>query len=263
MIQRPFNPLLPDVPLLQDPLATGYLQELNDALNRTFQTFNVPGLITGVTATATGTRVFIQWNSDSASSVYRVYRNIVGDFNTATVVASVGASRTGVAQLSTQDVNDLTQPQLFYWVQGVNQRGEVGPQSAMQTVVNFETTGPIKTVINAVDSDLFYLDITASGQSAGLILNYTVNADDGSTGRQLATGIRAFNIYHNGTLNSANAQIGTELNTVTGGSLVLVWTVVAAGYGPVITLNATSSFGFDPTVYYTIQNNSDRAVTFR
>ncbi len=262
MIQRPFNPLLPDVPQLQDPLTTGYLQELNDALNRTFQTFNVPGLITGVTATATGTRVFIQWNADSASSVYRVYRNTVGDFETATVVASVGASRTGVAQLSAQDVNDLTLPSIYYWVQGVNQRGEAGPQSAMVTVVNFEPNNPIKTLLNGIDTDLFYLDIRASGQSAGLLVEYTVSVSDGSTGRQMETGIRAFNIYHNGTYNSANAQIGAELNTVTGGTLVLVWSVVASGPGPVITLNATSSFGFDPTIYYAIMNNSDRTVTF-
>lgn len=261
MIQRPFNSLLPDVPLLQDPLATGYLQELNDSLNRTFQTFNVPGLITGVTATATGTRVFIQWNADSATSTYRVYRNTTGDFSTATVVASIGASRTGVQQLSAQDVNDLTIPALYYWVQGVNQRGIAGPQSAMVTVVNFETTGPAKTLPDTVPTDLFYVNITGTGQSAGLLVDYTVTVSDGTTGRQMATGTRAFNIYNNGSLASANAQIGTELNTVSSGTLTLAWAVAATGPGPAIRLTATSSLGFDSEIFYTVTNNSDRTVT--
>lgn len=260
MIQRPYNSLLPDVPMLQDPLATAYLQELNDSLNRTLQTFNAPGLITGVTATATGTRVFIKWTADSATSIYRVYRNTTGDFATATVVASVGASRTGVQQLSAQDVNDLTIPALYYWVQGVNQRGISGPQSAMVIVVNFETTGPTKTLPDTVATELFYVNITGADQSAGLLVDYTVTVSDGAD-RQMATGTRAFNIYNDGALASANAQIGTELNTVSAGTLVLAWAVTPTGPGPAITLTATSSLGFDSEIYYTVTNNSDRTVT--
>ncbi len=134
----PSNSLLPDVPLDFDPTLTAYLMTLNARLNQLFQTFNIPGLVTNVTATANTFVVVLSWNATKQATLYRIYRNTTGDFSSALVIGNVAASKTGVATLTYQDGQDQPTATRYYWITGVNERGIEGPKSAMVTVQYYD-----------------------------------------------------------------------------------------------------------------------------
>lgn len=134
----PANTPLPDVPLNADLETTAWMQEVSADLNQILLAKGPPSLVTGLTATANSATIVLRWNAAHNASIYRLYRNTTGDFNSASVVQTVGASKTGVASLSCQDSQDQTQAQRFYWVQAVNERGMTGPQSQMVVVTNFK-----------------------------------------------------------------------------------------------------------------------------
>lgn len=136
--------LLPAPPLNGDPLWIQWAQDLTDYMGQFLVTLNAPGLVTGLTGTASPTAIVLQWNATNGASSYRLFRNSTGDFASATVIQTIGASKTGIAVLTAQDTLDTASATRYYWVQGVNERGVVGPQSQMFSIMR---SPPAATVV--------------------------------------------------------------------------------------------------------------------
>lgn len=149
--------IFPDPPLEGTPEWIAWAQEMTAYLNQLAQTFSVPSLVTGVSATAGQTVVRLRWRADVDATKFRIYRNTTGDFNSADIIAEVPASKTGVRELTYQD--GLGSPEArYYWIAGVNEIGREGPKSAMVTIGDASFNVPSPGRINdAGVSNLIYL----------------------------------------------------------------------------------------------------------
>lgn len=226
----PANTPLPDVPLGADIETTAWMQEVGANLNQILLDKGPPSLVTGLTATANSATIVLRWNAAQNASIYRIYRNTTGDFNSASIVNTVGASKTGVASLSAQDSQDQTQAQRFYWVQAVNERGLTGPQSQMVIVTNFtaaagSTSLGVNAVASGTDSTALGTSAAATGtDSTALGVGASASATDaislGANTRALSTNATALGTAS--TANNASAIAIGDSATASGSASIAI-----------------------------------------
>lgn len=247
----PVNTPLPDVPLTDDPEVTAYLQSLSDALNPIILAQGAPSLVTGLTATANSATIVLRWNAANNASLYRVYRNTMGDFDSAQVIQTVGASKTGIASLSTQDAQDQTQAQRFYWVQAVNQTGLIGPQSQMVVVTNFTAASGSSALgpnANASGSNSTALGVqaAASGTSSTALGDSAEasNTDAIAIGKDsVASGVSSLAIGDTtGAISASAIAIGKDAGATNTDAIALGVDAIASGVqGIAIGTDSTAS----------------------
>lgn len=256
---RPSNPIFPDPPLTGDPQMTAWAQEITGLLNSIIVTFNIPGLVTGFTATANNTVIVLRWNATRQASQYRIYRNTSGEFNTATVIASIPASKTGVASLSYQDGQDQTEPKRYYWIVGVNERGLEGPKSQMVTIENFATAdtsaafGVDAEALGERDTVVGVNSTTPTGGSDNTVVGYGTTCGSGSPGDNVLAGANITIL----TSAQGNVVIGegssftatsTQHNNLIGHALTTGGNAITLiGHSITSALGITGSFGLEGT----------------
>lgn len=224
---------------------------------------NVPGPIARATATANELNVQLEWTPAKGAAFYWIYKGMSGDFQEATLIRQVAASKTRVATYRYLDSQDLTGTQ-YYWIVPLNERLQEGPRSAMMTVSTFDTSGASKTLTNNTTTNLFSIGALpqTAGDSVGGIIQYSVTAYNGDI--QIETGIVGYNYAQNnialppiGTIGA----IGLPLQSLTGGTIVVTWGGPTNAAHPVFTVKVNSSLAIASTLNYTINNLSNQWIT--
>lgn len=145
--------------------------------------------------------------------------------------------------------------------------GTIRIPSAISTVSSIETPssqeflGVTKSLADNVVTDLFTVAATSDGQMASGLIEYSVYVDSG-TEIQVVTGVRAWTLYNNGgTIVSSTAQIGSEVQSLSSGTITLTWSQTNGGPGTEFELKVDSSLDFDSVIRYRLLNNSTRPIT--
>ncbi len=232
--------IFPDPPLSGPPEWVAWARELSGFLSVFVQTFNIPGLVTDVTATANSVATIVSWNSTKQAVRYRVHRNSTGDFATSQVLDEVAASKRGVRRLTYQDTADQDTPTRYYWITGINEMGREGPQSAMVSVTNYSNSGD--------DAFAIGVNAVASGDQAAAI---GVEAE-ASGDQSIAIGVEAEASGEASTAIGFQAQ-ATAAQALAIGTLSEVTATLATGvgYGALVSHTLGAAFGTSANVQAT------------
>lgn len=150
------NPL-PPLPLDMDDLIgwRNWAQEMMARVAATTLDSTPPALVANVTLNPVYPGIVVAWNPTLKADSYIVYRNTSGTFSTASPIIQLK----GNGNISYFDVTQaLGTGTIYYWVQGVNALGTLGPVSAMVSTANSQAPGP-GIIPGVIDSSLMVLAI--------------------------------------------------------------------------------------------------------
>lgn len=126
---------LSDVPLEGSFALQNLLADMKSRLEELWQNPNRPAQPGNVTVTANNLGNNISWNLTPNATGYQAFRNVSGDITTATLLRELP----GNGNVSFFDPNDQTTALRYYWIRGVNAKGDPGAFSLMVSGSNFLT----------------------------------------------------------------------------------------------------------------------------
>lgn len=157
--------------------------------------------VTGVTVTKNNLGNNVSWNRALKAYRYQCFRNSSGDITTATLLRELP----GNSNTSFFDPNDQTSATRYYWIRGLNAKGEPGPFSAMVSSTNFRTD-PSGTAMG--------VDAIASGSNS-TALGYNAQA---TAINATAMGVSAIAAGSGGTALGHSVQSGSGINNTAVGA---------------------------------------------
>ncbi len=135
MAQKP-QPLrtLPDIGTGIPTWEHIFLAQVKSRLEDLYNDPNPPGQVQNLHLTQIYPGILVAWNKTIGASRYVVYRNTVGTFSTATVVATLSRiDNVTFFNVTTAFEQNIV---LYYWVRAENASGVAGPLSAMVPIPN-------------------------------------------------------------------------------------------------------------------------------
>lgn len=202
-VRNLINRFLPDVPIdpTKSPTATrNLLVAMKGAIENQQVSIDPPAQPTGVVIAKNSLGNEVRWNRALHAFGYQAWRNTTGNIATALLFRELP----GNTNTSFFDPNDQATATRYYWIRGINAKGDPGPFSAMVSGTNF-LTDPTSTAMG-VDAIASGSNTTALGRSA------VASAMNATT-----VGVSAITASSGGTVSGAFASSGVgSLNTIVG-----------------------------------------------